>query len=207
VKHPVWIIVLALAFFLTNGAGIPDFFDFSLTSTALAKKPDDDDDDDDDDDECDPSDDEYGLCANQGFVTIKGMTNNVWAHGTTGSLWVEVTSSNVHVETESGDIFAMGLTEKGKFKSDTGHIKVHYCQEPAGTSDGLKITSLSTGDVDIRFLEGTQFNFDITTSGILKNRMGDCDSCSFKLKGEITGNTFISEILLADDTTTHNCLY
>ena len=135
------------------------------------------------------------------------MTNKVWAHSTTGSIWAEVTSSDVNIQTESGDAFAQGLTQKGEFESDTGHIKVHYCREPLGVNVGLEIISLSTGDVDIRFFEETQFDFNITTHGIVKNKMGDCDSCSFKLKGEVAGNLFISEILLADDTTANNCLY
>ena len=155
-KRPIWIVILVLTFLLSNGVGILGNLDLSLTSTALAKKDKDNDGGSAGGGECDPSVGEYDLCANQGFITIKGMTGKVWARSTTGSIWTELTSSDVNVETGSGDAFATGLTEKKKFESDTGHIKINYCRTPEGTSNGLEITNLSTGDVDSRFFEGTQ---------------------------------------------------
>ena len=218
-QRPIWIMALAVAFLLSNGVGILGLFDISLTTTALAKKDDKDKDKDGkkkgggggsggsgSGDECNPEVDKYGLCANHGFVTIKGMTNKVWVHSTTGSIWTEVTSPDVNVDTGSGDSFTKGLTKKGKFETDTGNLKVYYCREPLGGTE-LKITSLSTGDVDIRFFEGTQFDFDIITSGTVKNKMGDCDSCGFKLRGQVLGNIFINEVLLEDDSKANNCLY
>ncbi len=71
----------------------------------------------------------------------------------------------------------------------------------------MLVNNQSTGDVDIRLLEGTDFDYNITNGGILKNEMGDCDSCTFKINGAVAENVFVSVLPLVDEMADNNCLY
>ena len=144
-------------------------------------------------DDCRVDNSVFGICAHKGFVTVIGMTNKVYAHSTTGSLWAEITSDDVRMESTSGDIYPRGLTQKGTFKNQTGHTKIHYCKTPLDVSGkGLQINSSSTGDVDILFPDDVQFKNSVTSNPALTSiRLTPCSSCSFKLTGTVTGHFFV----------------
>ena len=72
--------------------------------------------------------DDTGICANQGTVSVIGMTGKIDVRSGSGSVLLEVNSSDVELQSMSGDLTANGLTGKAKFKTEIGNAHAKYCE-------------------------------------------------------------------------------
>ena len=167
---------------------------------AKGKDKDKDKDDDKDDDKNATCGAKTGICANQAYVTVKGMKSHIDVRSGSGAVSLDVTSPMVDMESKSGDLSVRGLTKTARLKTKTGNVRTKYCVKPQDITGGslyVEITNVATtgSDADLQFPKGSKAKVQIKKDPAkFKNHLGNCSSCAFKIKGSVKkGYLFISE--------------
>ncbi|KMP10393.1 hypothetical protein UZ36_07790 [Candidatus Nitromaritima sp. SCGC AAA799-C22] len=131
-------------------------------------------------------DTDVGIKGEEAHVMVKGVTGKVKVKTDGGNIDLLVTSSDVKAESDSGDIFADGLTQKGKFKTKSGEVKVRYCRTPDSSGHDLKVKSDADGGVvDVQLPDDSEFKPDMDIGDaifVIKPSSMECSSCGFKIK-------------------------
>lgn len=171
---------------------------------------DDDDSDKDKDkgDDKDSGDTDIGIKANQGDVRITGMKGKIKVSTTSGDVFAQVTSSDVNLDSKTGSLHVRGLTQKASVTTQEGNLKIQYCKAPQDISSNslsIGISKSNKGDANIEFPAGSQFKLN-ADADLLKNKIGNCSSCNFKITGEVKGYLMINSYPLQQGKT-DACLY
>jgi len=146
----------------------------------------------------------FGICAYKAVTKISGMKAKMMAASSSGSILADVTSSDVYLGSLNGDLAGKGLTGLGKFITDTGNVRVHYCKRLQDISAGstlnvnqAKISADGENAVTLRFPRGSQYNHTITSvSTKTVNKFTNCPSCNFEVLGSAPNFLAISPIVL-----------